>query len=71
MLQFRSFGKIFSYLVRNRTDQKAMGRFFSINGTDTYRSLRHWDTEWIKAGDEAHNKDILRVKMLAEHLQTA
>ena len=22
-----------------------------------------WDTEWIIAGDEAHNKDILRVKM--------
>ena len=31
-----------------------------------------WDTEWIIAGDEAHNKDtcILQVKMSAEHLKT-
>ena len=43
-----------------------------MNGTKTlYRSLQYWDTEWMKAGDEAHNTDILRVKMLAEHLQTA
>ena len=39
--------------------------------THLYRSLQPWDTEWIKAGDEAHNMDILRVKTLAEHLQTA
>ena len=30
-----------------------------------------WDTEWITAGDEAHNTDILPVKMSAEHLKTA
>ena len=44
-----------------------------------------WDTKWIIAGDEAHNKDLLdniagdeahnkdnlRVKMFAEHLKTA
>ena len=53
-----------------------MGSFFSTNSTDTfiyipYISLQAWDTEWIKACNEAHNKDILRVKMLAEHLQTA
>ena len=50
----------------------AMGSFFSINSTNTFILIsQHWDTEWIKAGDEAHNADILQVKMLAEHLQTA
>ena len=46
---------------------------FSIKTVPThiYRSLQHWDTEWIIAGDEAHNTVILRVKMLAEHLKTA
>ena len=29
-----------------------------------------WDTKWIIAGDEAHNMEILRVKMSAEHLRT-
>ena len=29
-----------------------------------------WDTVWTIAGDEAHNTDILRVKMLAKHLKT-
>ena len=29
-----------------------------------------WDTKWIIAGDEAHNTDILRVKMFAEHLKS-
>ena len=56
MLQFRSFSKISRKLVRDKTDQKAMGSYFSVDGTDTfiYRSLQHWDTEWIIAGDEAH-----------------
>ena len=73
MLQFQSFSEIFRQLVKEKTDQKAMGSFFSLNRTNTflYRSLQHLDTERIKAGDEAHNTDILWVKMLAEHLQTA
>ena len=35
-----------------------MGCNFSINSTKTftYRSLQHWDTEWIKAGEEAHKR---------------
>ena len=35
-----------------------MGCVFRINSTKTftYRSLQHWDTEWIKAGDEAHKR---------------
>ena len=50
-----------------------MGSFIGIK---RYRHIyiylfNIWDTEWIKAADEAHNTDILRVKMLAEHLQTA
>ena len=62
------------YLIRDKTDKKAMGSFFIINGTvptHLCRSLQHWDTEWVKAGDEEHNMNFLRVKVLAEHLQTA
>ena len=46
---------------------------FSVQTVSThlYRSLQHWDTEWIIAGDEAHNIDIIQVKMLAERLKTA
>ena len=46
---------------------------FSVQTVPThlYRSLQHWDTEWIIAGNEAHNLDILRVIMFAEHLKTA
>ena len=60
MLQFRSFSKISRYEVRDETDKKAIGSFFGITvPTHLYRSLQHWDTEWIKAGNEAHNTDIL------------
>ena len=54
-----------------QTDQKAIGSFLSINTTLIYIEFFNivkpaWDTESIIAGDEAHNKDILRVKMFAE-----
>ena len=63
-----------------QTDQKAMGNLY----TDfyIYRLLLAWDrldffniiqavcdTEWIIASDEAHDKDILRLKILAELLK--
>ena len=58
-------------LFRDKTDQKAIGSFFSKNSTNThlYSSLQHWDTDWMIAGDEAHDMDILRVKMSAENLK--
>ena len=30
-----------------------------------------WNTEWIIAGNEAHNMHILQVKMLAENLKNS
>ena len=30
-----------------------------------------WGIEWMIAGDESNNTDILRVKRFAEHLKTA
>ena len=55
-----------------------MGSIFSINGTnyqhihiDFFNIIQPaWDTEWIIAGDVAHKKDMLAVKILAEHLKT-
>ena len=32
--------------------------------------MGHRDTEWLILGDEAHDEDILWVKMFAEHLKT-
>ena len=55
----------------------AMGRFFQYKRSqhiyiDFFNIIQPaWDTQWIIAGDEAHNKDILRVEMSAEHLKTA
>ena len=36
-----------------------------------FNIIQHaWDTEWTLAGDEAHYKDILQVKISAEHSKT-
>ena len=59
-----------------QTDQKGTGSFFSINRatfTWPYIVLLNiiqpaWDIKWVIAGDEAHNEEILLVKMFAEHL---
>ena len=69
MWQFRSFSKIFSYhaatgsLFQRKQYQHIYINFFII-------IQPAWGTEWIIAGDEAHNKDILRVKIFAVHLKT-
>ena len=53
-----------------------MGIFFQFKRyqhiyTDFFNIIQPaWDTEWIITVYEAHNKDILRVKMSAEHLKT-
>ena len=72
MLQFRSLRKYFGGYLETRLI-RGQWAAFSVKTvlTHLYRSHQHWDTEWIIAGDETHNKDTLRVKMLAEHLKSA